>query len=66
MGMYCAYLTTTRHTRFLAACTLPSCGEAFIFTPTEAAHWSFSHLDGLDDKKQKLSQLEEEEYGFAV
>lgn len=45
MGMYCAYLTTTRLTRFLAASTLTSFGETLMFTPTEAAHRSSSHLE---------------------
>jgi len=45
MGMHCAHLTTTRLTRFLAASTLTSFGEAFIFTPTEAAHRSSLHLE---------------------
>lgn len=44
-GMYCAYLTTTLLTRFLAASTLTSMLEAFIFTPTEAAHRSSPHLE---------------------
>jgi len=45
MGMYCAYLTTSRLTRFFAASVLTFFGEDCIFTPTEAAHRSSSHLE---------------------
>ena len=45
MGMYCTYLTTTRLTKFLAASTLTSFGEAFIYNPTEIANRSSLHLE---------------------
>jgi len=45
MGMYCAYLSTTRLARFFAASPLTFFGEDCIFTPTEAAHRSSSHLE---------------------